>query len=215
MKAKELRELYLLNLIIQFSSSSSLTNEIIQEWSSLLIHQQSETSGSSIQRELSSYFTFFMNHSTSSNYQFYLMIIMIYLMNTHSKPNIKRLEVFLSPKSSSTKLFLSLFTITFSILQKSSFYQEYKSIQNQLLQTVHEMEAKVHTSHIPLFSNNLDESIFCSLQELLSQLPLFVSLQDPLLQKIHKIVLNQSYLCQSDYCITLFVQLYVIIDLIK
>lgn len=194
---QQMRELYLLNCVIQFANTSA-SKEMLEEWISLM-----STSVPDLQKKGFTYLDFLVNHSHDNGYFFYIAVILVYLLSTRSKPNLKQIELCLK----SSPVAISLLHTIVSIIHKSDCYQELKSIQKGIVQSVRNLQSSSAQSHIPLFSNNFDENMLCTLEELINQLPLFISTEDPLVQKIHKIVINQALLAKSPVFSSLLSQL--------
>ena len=193
------REAFLLYVLILLAARSQLLPNVLQEW----IHLIDDNFGDE-QKQLLQPLHFFLEHITKGD-TFVVNVIFVYLVFMRSKPNLKQIEVVLSSAVEDQKTaavaneLMALLRESLNMVRSSSPYQQLKTAQSNVLLFMQKSSA-LRSSHIPLFSNNFDDSLLCSVPELLDQLPLFISLQDPVLTHLHKIVMNQGLMTRSDQC---------------
>ena len=186
-----LRESVLLNYLIRAVSMQQLNETDIQNWIQLLPE-------ASVMQEFYSKLIFFARHLSDEN--FGLCVVASCLLFMRSRPNLHHIEVVLTPSvhdavtaEAANKVFMMV-REALSAIRGCSIYKNLKEQQQQVKEYLQRSTTSVQRSHIPLFSNNLDESQLCSADELFAQFPLFISLSDPVIYRLQKLVVNLGLL---------------------
>ena len=196
-----MRESSLLNYLIRLAFRDALTMEVLDEWRSLL------PMDAMIQQSLYDQLGMFMDRS-QGGYAFAVVIVTCCLLFMRSKPNLHQIEVLLTPcvhdeaTAETANAILCMVCEALNVL-----YQQLKEVQQRIVELVHRSMASLDPSHIDLFSTNLDESLLCSSEELFAPCGLFVSLDDPVVVRLRKLVINQCVLVGDEGCITLLSEL--------
>lgn len=186
-----LRESVLLNYLIRSASMQQLNEADIQSWIQLL-------PDASVLQEFYSKLLFFLNHIHDED--FGLCIVASCLLFMRSKPNLHHIEVVLTPSvhdavtAETANKVLVMVKEALSAIRGCFLYENLKKQQQQLKDYLQRSAASVQRDHIPLFSNNFDESQLCSVEELFAQFPLFISHSDPVLLRLQKLVVNLGLL---------------------
>ena len=195
-----IREAFLLQVLIRLEAHSKLSPEALSEWMQLL-----EEGLGDEQKQLLKPVQFFLKRAPNET-SLILNVVCVYLVFMRSQPNLNQIEVFLSPAvcdaatAETAGKILSMLKEALYIVRSSPFYQQFKAAQSTVRSFVEQTPAYLSLPHIPLFSNNFDESMLCTASELMDHLPFFISLQDPLLVRLRKRVINQGLLLRSaDY----------------
>ena len=193
-----IREAFLLHILIRLEAHSQLSPEIMNEWMQLLEEGLGEE-----QKQLLKPLQFFLKRAPQET-SLILNVVCIYLVFMRSQPNLNQIEVFLSPAVSDAATaetagkVMSMLKEALYIVRSSPFYQQLKEAKSSVRSFVEQSSSYLPVPHIPLFSNNFDESLLCSTGELMDHLPFFISLQDPLLVRLRKKVINQGMLARSE-----------------